>query len=115
MYKILLMDLKLGKQTKSEIEKNYQRVVSILNKSELDIDKAMSLSKAQANRITNENKSLNRAIAARELSNEFLRNGLKEKSDVCLVIFEEFLKRACDLGLVDKKDYRDYQLEKLGL
>jgi hypothetical protein len=30
-------------------------------------------------------------------------------------VFEVFFQRAYELGMVTKQDYRDYQLEKLGI
>ena len=95
--------LKEGKyngQTKSEFAKNYKRVKDIFDKSEGDVDKAVSLAKTQANRITDEWKALNRSLVAREMNQE--------------EIFEVFFYRAYELGSVSKQDYRSYQLEKLG-
>jgi hypothetical protein len=95
--------LKEGKyngQTKSEFEKNYKRVKDIVDKSTGDVDKAVDLSKVQANRITDEWKALNRSLTAKEM-------GYEE-------IFEVFFHRAYELGSVSKQDYRSYQLEKLG-
>lgn len=96
--------LKEGKyngQTKSEFQKNYKRVKDIFDKSGGDIDKAVSLAKTQANRITDEWKALNRSLIASELGQE--------------EIFEVFFHRAYELGSVSKQDYRSYKLEKLGL
>jgi hypothetical protein len=59
------------------------------------------LARAQAVRITDEHKAINRAIAARDLKQEH--------------IFDVFFFRAYELGTVSKQDYRDYQLEKLGI
>ena len=87
-------------QSKSEFAKNYKRVKDIIDKSGGDDDKAIRLAKTQANRITDEWKALNRAMAAKE-TNE--------------VIFEVFFQRAYELGTVTKQDYRNYKLEKLGL
>jgi len=87
-------------QTKREFEKNYTRVKDIFIKSDGDVDKMISLSKTQANRIHDEFKAINRAIAAKEL-------GYEE-------IFEVFFHRAYELGSVSKQEYRDYKLEKLG-
>ena len=95
--------LKEGKyngQTKAEFEKNKVRVSDIWIKSEGDVDKAISLAKTQANRITDEWKALNRSLVAREMNQE--------------EIFEVFFYRAYELGSVSKQDYRSYQLEKLG-
>lgn len=88
-------------QTKQEFQKNYTRVRDIVTKSNGDVDKAVSLAKTQANRITDEMKALNRAFAAKELNQEH--------------IFEVFFQRAYELGSVSKQDYRDYKLEKLGI
>lgn len=88
-------------QTKREFEKNYTRVKDIFIKSDGDVDKMISLSKTQANRIHDEFKAINRAIAAKEL-------GYEE-------IFEVFFHRAYELGSVSKQEYRDYKLEKLGI
>ena len=95
--------LKEGKyngQTKSEFDKNYKRIDDIVSKSDGDVDKAVDLSKVQANRITDEWKALNRSLTAKEM-------GYEE-------IFEVFFHRAYELGSVSKQDYRSYQLEKLG-
>ena len=96
--------LKEGKyngQTKSEFEKNKVRVSDIWIKSNGDVDKAIALAKTQANRITDEWKSLNRSFTAKEM-------GYEE-------IFEVFFQRAYELGSVSKQEYREYKLEKLGL
>lgn len=91
---------KLG-QTKAELLKNYKRVKDIIDKSAGDEDKAIILSKTQANRISDEWKAINRAMAAKELKQEH--------------IFEVFFQRAYELGSVTKQEYRDYKLEKLGI
>ena len=88
-------------QTKSEFEKNFKRVKDIVDKSVGDVDKAVALSKLQANRITDEWKALNRSLTAKEM-------GYEE-------IFEVFFDRAYELGSVSKQDYRTYKLEKLGI
>jgi hypothetical protein len=83
--------LKGGKyngQTKSEFDKNKIRVSDIWIKS-------------QANRITDEWKAINRAMAAKQ-------SGYEE-------IFEVFFHRAYELGSVSKQEYREYKLEKLGI
>lgn len=97
----LVLKMKYNGQSKSEFQKNYKRVKDIVTKSAGDKDKAIALSKTQANRITDEWKAINRAMAARELNEED--------------IFEVFFQRAYELGSVTKQDYRDYQLEKLGI
>lgn len=88
-------------QTKSEYTKNFTRVKDIMTKSDGDEDKAIRLARAQAVRITDEWKAINRAMAARDLKQEH--------------IFDVFFFRAYELGTVSKQDYRDYQLEKLGI
>ena len=96
--------LKEGKyngQTKSEFDKNKVRVSDIWIKSEGDVDKAISLAKTQANRISDEWKAINRAMSAKQM-------GYEE-------IFEVFFQRAYELGSVSKLEYREYKLEKLGI
>lgn len=97
-------------QTKQEFQKNYTRVRDIVTKSNGDVDKAVSLAKTQANRITDEWKAINRAMAARETSKATIA---EEK--VYEAIFEVFFQRAYELGSVSKQDYRNYKLEKLGI
>ncbi len=109
IYLTILLDkymrgLKEGKyngQTKSEFEKNFKRVSDIWVKSDGDVDKAISLAKSQATRISDEWKAINRAMAAKE-------KGYEE-------IFEVFFHRAYELGSVSKQEYREYKLEKLGI
>ena len=96
--------LKEGKyngQTKSEFDKNKVRVSDIWIKSDGDVDKAITLAKTQANRITDEWKAINRAMVARERGQEH--------------VFEVFFQRAYELGSVSKQEYREYKLEKLGI
>jgi uncharacterized protein YukE len=88
-------------QTKTEFEKNYKRVKDIVDKSAGDEDKAIALSQTQANRITDEFKAINRAMAAKAMNQEH--------------IFEVFFQRAYELGSVSKQEYREYKLEKLGI
>lgn len=88
-------------QTKTEFEKNYKRVKDIVDKSSGNDEKAITLAKTQANRITDEWKALNRASAAKDIGQE--------------EIFEVFFQRAYELGSVSKQDYRDYKLERLGI
>lgn len=118
-YNLLNLNMsKSGKyngQNKAEFEKNYKRVNDIVVKSVGDVNKAISLSNTQANRITDEWKAINRAMAAKELGEAFNRNGLKKEQDICENIFEVFFQRAYELGSVTKQDYREYQLEKLGI
>ena len=92
---------KYNGQTKSEFEKNKVRVSDIWIKSGADIDKAITIAKTQANRITDEWKAINRAMSAKEM-------GYEE-------IFEIFFHRAYELGSVSKLEYREYKLEKLGI
>lgn len=96
--------LKEGKyngQTKAEFEKNKVRVSDIWAKSDGDVEKAISLAKTQANRITDEWKAINRAMSAKEMEYD--------------EIFEVFFQRAYELGSVSKLEYREYKLEKLGI
>lgn len=88
-------------QSKAEFKKNYDRVNDIISKSDGDKDTQVKLAKTQANRITDEVKAINRAMAAKEI-------GSTE-------IFEVFFNRAYELGSVSKQDYREYKLSKLGL
>jgi hypothetical protein len=95
-------------QTKSEFNKNLKRVQDIVEKSNGNIDKATTLTKTQANRITDEWKSINRAMCAKELFDN-------TNNDVYMTIFEIFFQRAYELGSVSKQEYRQYKLDKLGL
>jgi hypothetical protein len=88
-------------QTKVEFNKNYKRVKDIIDKSEGDIEKAKTLARVQANRITDEYKAINRAMAAKKLNEEH--------------IFDVFFRRAYELGSVGKQEYREYVLSKLGI
>jgi hypothetical protein len=115
-----LKERKYNGQTKSEFEKNYKRVKDIVDKSSGDVDKAIVLSKTQANRITDEWKAINRAMAAKQNAiPKFFFAGSPnlddENKDVYEAIFETFFHRAYELGSVSKQEYRDYKLEKLGL
>jgi uncharacterized protein YukE len=96
-----IMSGKWNGQTKSEFDKNYKRVNDIVDKSNGDCDKMVSLSRTQAGRIHDEFKALNRAMAAKEMGHE--------------EIFEVFFQRAYELGSVTKQEYREYRLEKLGI
>jgi hypothetical protein len=87
-------------QTKSELAKNYTRIKDIIEKTD-DVEKQINLAKTQANRITDEYKAINRAIAAKNLGHEHL--------------FDIFFKRAYELGSVGKQEFREYQLSKLGI
>jgi len=105
--------LKEGKyngQTKSEFQKNYKRVKDIFDKSGGDIDKAVSLAKTQANRITDEWKAINRSMCAKQTP--YLDN---KDYEIYESIFEVFFHRAYELGTVSKLEYREYKLEKLGI
>ena len=102
----LSMRGKWNGQTKAEFEKNYKRVKDIVEKSGGDVDKAVVLSKTQANRITDEWKAINRAMAAKQVTN---------LDEVHEAIFETFFHRAYELGSVSKQEYREYKLEKLGI
>ena len=68
-------------------------------KSDGDVEKAKSLSRTQANRISDEYKAINRALCAKEMGHT--------------EIFEVFFHRAYELGSVSKQEYREYRLEKL--
>lgn len=92
---------KYNGQTKSEYAKNYKRIQDIIEKSDSDKEKAIRLARTQAVRITDEWKAINRAMAAKDLNQEH--------------IFDVFFFRAYELGNVTKQDYRDYQLQKLGI
>lgn len=96
-------------QSKSEYQKNYKRVKDIIAKSNGDKDKVIALSKTQSNRIKDEWKAINRAMAAREVG--------RSEGDVDMYqhVFEVFFQRAFELGSVSKQDYREYQLEKIGI
>lgn len=96
-----IMSGKWNGQTKSEFDKNYKRVNDIVDKSNGDCDKMISLSRTQAGRIYDEFKALNRAMAAKQMGHE--------------EIFEVFFQRAYELGSVTKQEYREYRLEKLGI
>lgn len=98
-------------QTKAEFLKNYTRVKDIVTKSGGDKNKQILLAQRQANLIKDEDKAINRALAAKELGNED--------------IFEVFFRKAWQLGSVDgakhtsargitvQKEYRDYVISKL--
>ena len=77
------------------------KIINELKISAGDVDKAIALSQTQANRISDEFKSLNRAMAAKSMKEEH--------------IFEVFFQRAYELGSVTKQEYREYKLEKLGI
>ena len=102
-------------QSKSEFLKNYTRVKDIVTKSEGNMDKSITLARTQANRIMDEYKAINRAMAAKQLSKEYKKMNDIDSSDICLEIFDIFFRRAYELGSVSKQDYREYQLSKLNL
>lgn len=95
------MNGKYNGQTKSEYLKNYKRVNDMISKAPGDSEQQTRLAQKQANAITDEIKSLNRAMVAKELGQEH--------------IFEVFFERAYELGSVKTEDYRDYRLKKLGI
>lgn len=80
---------------------NLTRIKDIVSKSEGVIEKQIKLATVQANRITDEEKALERALLAKELGH--------------IEIFEVFFQRAYELGNVSLKDYREYKLAKLGI
>jgi len=96
-----IMSGKWNGQTKSEFDKNYKRVNDIVDKSNGDSHKMISLSRTQAGRIHDEFKALNRSFVAKEMG--------------YIEIFEVFFQRAYELGSVTKQEYREYRLEKLGI
>ena len=96
-------------QSKSEFEKNFKRVKDIFEKSDGDVDKASKLAQIQANRITDEWKAINRAMAAKQTTSN------DKDYEIYESIYEVFFRRAYELGSVSKQDYREYQLERLGL
>ncbi len=98
--KIFLIEMEYTGQSKSEIQKNFKRIEDIMSKSS-DENKQIYLAQTQANKITDEWKAINRAMAAKEMGHEHL--------------FEVFFRRAYELGSVGKQQYREYQLSKLGL
>jgi hypothetical protein len=95
-------------QSKAEYFKNFKRVSDIITKANGDLDKIISLSKTQANKITDEYKAINRAKAAKQMA-------LTENDPLYLEVFEIFFQRAYELGSVTKQDYREYRLAKLGI
>lgn len=98
--KTIVLTMKYNGQTKAEFSKNYKRIADILEKSD-DQTRQCSLAQTQAGRISDEWKAINRAMAAKEMGHEHL--------------FEIFFRRAYDLGSVNKQEYREYQLSKLGI
>ncbi len=98
--KIFLIEMEYTGQSKSEIQKNFKRIEDIMSKSS-DESRQIYLAQTQANKITDEWKAINRAMAAKEMGHEHL--------------FEVFFRRAYELGSVGKQQYREYQLSKLGI
>lgn len=98
--KIFLIEMEYTGQSKSEIQKNFKRIEDIMSKSS-DEARQIYLAQTQANKITDEWKAINRAMAAKEMGHEHL--------------FEVFFRRAYELGSVGKQQYREYQLSKLGI
>ena len=95
------MNGKYNGQTKSEYLKNYKRVNDMISKAPGDTVQRERLAQKQANVITDEWKAINRAMVAKELGHEH--------------IFEIFFRKAYELGSVGKQEYREYQLNKLGI
>ena len=91
---------KYNGQSRLEYEKNYSRIEDIINKTD-DEQKQICLAQTQSSKILDEYKAINRAFAAKEMGHEHL--------------FEVFFRRAYELGSVGKQEYREYQLQKLGL
>ena len=98
--KVFLIEMEYTGQSKSEIQKNFKRIEDIMSKSS-DEARQIYLAQTQANKITDEWKAINRAMAAKEMGHEHL--------------FEVFFRRAYELGSVGKQQYREYQLSKLGI
>ena len=98
--KIVVLTMKYNGQSKAEFNKNFKRISDIIEKSD-DTAKQSLLAQTQANRITDEWKAINRAMAAKEMGHEHL--------------FDIFFRRAYELGSVGKQEYREYQLSKLGI
>ena len=98
--KVFLIEMEYTGQSKSEIQKNFKRIEDIMSKSS-DEARQIYLAQTQANKITDEWKAINRAMAAKEMGHEHL--------------FEIFFRRAYELGSVGKQQYREYQLSKLGI
>lgn len=86
-------------QSKTELDKNYQRVKDIVSKSLGDLSKQEKLATQQANLIKDEWKAINRAMAAKELG--------------YLNIYEIFFRKAYELGSVPTQEFREYILSKL--
>lgn len=87
-------------QSKADFQKNYTRVSEIVKKSDGDRDREIRLAQTQANRITDEHKCINRAMAAKEMGHDHL--------------FDVFFRRSYEIGAVGKQEFREYQLDQLG-
>lgn len=98
---LMRLTMKYNGQSRAEFEKNYKRIEDIIEKAAGDDDKAIRLATTQANKIHDEWKAINRAMAAKE----------KGRDD----IFEVFFHRAYELGSVTTQEYREYVLDKLGI
>jgi hypothetical protein len=98
--KTVVLTMKYNGQSKAEFNKNYKRIADIIEKSD-DQTRQCTLAQTQAGRISDEWKAINRAMAAKEMGHDHL--------------FEIFFRRAYDLGSVNKQEYREYQLSKLGI
>lgn len=88
-------------QTRAEYQKNFKRVSDIIEKSAGDEEKAINLARQQTAKITDEHKAINRAMAAKDMGHEH--------------VFEVFFQRAYELGSVNKQEYREYKLSRLGI
>ena len=88
-------------QSRAEFNKNFTRIRNIINECGGDKEKEISKAQQQANRITDEYKAINRAMAALEMGHEHLH--------------EVFFTRAYKIGAVSLQDYRDYKLSQLGI
>jgi hypothetical protein len=96
------MSGKWNGQSKADFNKNFSRIKDIIDvKAPGDEEKQVNLAKTQANRIMDEHKAINRAMAAKEMGH--------------IHLFDVFFHRAYELGAVGKQQYREYQLSKLGI
>ena len=88
-------------QSRQEFNKNYTRITDIVKKSEGDKEKEVRLAEQMAKKITDEHKCINRAMAAKEMGHDHL--------------FDVFFRRGYEIGAVAKQEFRDYQIEQLGI
>jgi ribosomal protein S6 len=95
------MDISFKHQSPREFNKNSERIQSMVDKYNGDVEKQTNYAKTQAYKITKEEKAFNRAMVAKQMGH--------------IHLFEVFFKRAYELGSVSKQDYRSYKLEKLGI